>query len=341
MSDNTSKEAHYQVVTIGSATVDHFADTDSELIKIDTRTTHEALIAFPLGSKLLIKDLQVTTGGGGTNTAVSFARLGLKTGFLGKLGDDANAEFVLNKLRAESIDFLGGREGQTGFSVILNSIEQDRSILAYKGSNDHLKPTDVKPFSTDWFYISSMLGESLETVQKILDTSSGKVAFNPSNYQAEQGYKKLKTMLDKVTALIINREEACALLGLDYAEQRPVEVLLQELTDVLACEYILITDGKAGAWVCDGETVHHGLPQPDIRIKETTGAGDAFASTFTGAMIKGLALPQALDYAMTNAESVLQFRGAKECLLSWDALSAQVKAKPRELSQTPLYAPVS
>ena len=44
----------FDIITIGSATVDHFADTDSELIRIDTRSHHEALIAFPLGSKLLM-----------------------------------------------------------------------------------------------------------------------------------------------------------------------------------------------------------------------------------------------------------------------------------------------
>ena len=40
----------FDIVAIGSATVDQFADTDSELIRIDTPTTKEKLIAFPLGS---------------------------------------------------------------------------------------------------------------------------------------------------------------------------------------------------------------------------------------------------------------------------------------------------
>ncbi|RMF14524.1 MAG: carbohydrate kinase family protein, partial [Gammaproteobacteria bacterium] len=110
----------YDIVTIGSATVDHFADTDSELIRIDTRSSHEELIAFPLGSKLLIRELKTTTGGGGTNTAVAFSRLGLRTAFLGKLGDDASATFVLDRLKAEGVNFIGAHGGQTGLSIILN-----------------------------------------------------------------------------------------------------------------------------------------------------------------------------------------------------------------------------
>jgi ribokinase len=42
----------YDIVTLGGATVDHFADTDSELIRIDTRLTSESLLAFPLGGQL-------------------------------------------------------------------------------------------------------------------------------------------------------------------------------------------------------------------------------------------------------------------------------------------------
>ena len=48
--------AKYEFVCIGSATVDQFANTESELIKIQTRTTTEELIAFPLGSTLLISE---------------------------------------------------------------------------------------------------------------------------------------------------------------------------------------------------------------------------------------------------------------------------------------------
>ena len=79
----------YDIVTIGSATVDYYADTDSELISIETSISSEKLLAFPLGGKLLIRELNVTTGGGGTNTAVAFARLGFNTAYLGKVGADS------------------------------------------------------------------------------------------------------------------------------------------------------------------------------------------------------------------------------------------------------------
>lgn len=320
----------FDIVTIGSATVDHFADTDSEVIKIDTRHSHEELIAFPLGSKLLINELKTTVGGGGTNTAVAFSHLGLKTGYLGKLGEDAAGDYVLDLLKREHIEFIGVREGQTGFSVILNSIEDDRTILAFKGANDHLRPHDIPEFQTQWLYISSMLGESWDTVVELVAQRNVKVAFNPSNYQADQGYQALAPLIDKVHILIMNREEACKILGRNYHDAHdPVELIrtLHKLPPAI----VVITDAAVGAYAFDGENLYHGLPRADLKIVETTGAGDAFAATFTAATIKGCALEQALDLAMTNAESVLQHKGAKEVLLHWDELVTKTEFEHREI----------
>ena len=73
----------YDVITVGSATVDVFAKTHfSELIKIIDPKGETDLLAFPSGSKILIDDLEFTAGGGGTNTAVALSRLGHKVGFL-------------------------------------------------------------------------------------------------------------------------------------------------------------------------------------------------------------------------------------------------------------------
>lgn len=320
----------FDIITIGSATVDHFADTDSELIRIDTRFHHEELIAFPLGSKLLINELKTTVGGGGTNTAVAFSHLGLKTAYLGKIGSDAAGDFVLSLLSAENIEFIGKRDGQTGFSVILNSIQDDRSILAYKGANDHLLKEDVPALDSKWLYLSSMMGESWDTVVDIISKGQFSVAFNPSNYQAKLGYQALSKLVDHVKILIMNREEACKFLGIDHTETPRFKELLEKM-HALPPEIVVITDGKAGAFVYDGNNFYHGLPSPNLTILETTGAGDAFAATFTSAIIKGINTKTALHYAMTNAESVLQYKGAKEKLLHWDELQTQAEQNLRQI----------
>ena len=128
----------------------------------------------------------------------------------------------------------------------------------------------------------------------------------------------------------MNREEACKLLSIDHLEAPEFRKLLALLHE-LAPKIVVITDGKKGAFVYDGETFYHGKPTPGLNILETTGAGDAFAATFTSAIIKGITTETALNYAMTNAESVLQYKGAKEKLLHWDELISQAEQNSRQI----------
>ena len=325
----------FDVTTIGSATVDYFADTDSELIRIETRTTREDLLAFPMGEKILVNEFNITTGGGGTNTAVAFARLGFHAAYLGKIGSDLNGDFIIEQLGKEGVRFIGAREGQSGASVILNGLRNDRTILAFKGINNFMQPADFPEIDSSWVYLSSMLEKSWETVVAKLSAGlaggSYKLAFNPSSYQAALGYEQLRVLSDKANLLMMNREEACKYLGLDPDERHDPSMLCKALAKVPGLTTVL-TDGAAGAWVWDGHTGLMGLPRGDLVVEETTGAGDAFAATFTACTIKGLGLRDCLHYAMTNAESILRHKGAKNVLLDWSGLEAQAQQHTRDIT---------
>ena len=327
----------YDVVAIGSATVDQFDDTDSELIRIETPTMQEKLIAFPLGSKILVKSLNLAVGGGGTNCAVTFSRLGLKTAYLGKVGADGNGDFVIRTLQQEHIDFIGPREGTTGLSVILNSFANDRTILAFKGCNNNLHLHEIKPFETRWVYLASMLGESFDTIVSLLAEHDYRVAFNPSNYQAELGYKALQPLLQKVEILVMNLEEACKFLGLVYQEHPAAKTLLQRMAQ-LPPRILVITDGSEGVHVYDRKHYYRAWPREGLEVLETTGAGDAFASTFTAACLLDEPIEQAIHLGMTNAESVLIHQGAKEKLLSREELYQQAQSFQRKIETEELDA---
>lgn len=164
----------YDMITLGSADVDLYVKTE---IKPEIRRhLHHKDIAYRLGTKLLVDDLFITTGGSGTNTAVAFSRLGLKTGFIGLIGDDISGKNILTELKKEKIDFLGSvKSGQTGVSVILPT-ESDRTILTYKGiaNNLTIKDIKVKKIRTKWLYVSTMIGQSFETAEKIIHISKRK-----------------------------------------------------------------------------------------------------------------------------------------------------------------------
>lgn len=306
----------YDVITVGSATIDVFADSDSELIKIMTNHSEEDLIAYPVGTKILITDIKFLTGGGGTNTAVSFSRLGLKTAYLGKLGNDDNGEMIHRSLKAEGIDFVGARgKIQSGYSIILDSIEDDRTILTYKGANNNLEFSELntKKLKARWFYFCAMVGKSYKTLEKLASFAKENgvlVAFNPSCYIAEKGVDYLKHILERTDALILNKEEACFIVGRNDPEK-----LCEHLHD-LGPRYVVVTDGKRGAWASDGKKKYFVKP-PDVKVKETTGAGDAFGSSFVAGLVKKDDVKFALELATANAISVIMNKGAKNDLLTY------------------------
>lgn len=308
----------FDIITIGSATVDVFAYTEaSDVITIFNSKTEKDFIAYPGGEKIVIDKLDFKIGGGGTNTAVSFARLGLNTAYLGKLGNDENANKILNLLQHENIQFIGSKFGQTGYSIILDSFKHDRTILTYKGANNNLMESDVilSNLQTKWLYASAMMEKSYETLKSIIifvKKTGAKVAFNPSSYLAKKGAKELKDILNHVDVLILNKEEAQYLL--DDTSNDWV-YLVKQLSE-LGFEYTIITDGPNGA-ICRNNNITRLIStSPNALVVESTGAGDAFASAFVSGLFYNLFVEDALKLGIVQAESVIKMPGAKDYLMN-------------------------
>ncbi|MBI4144082.1 carbohydrate kinase family protein [Candidatus Woesearchaeota archaeon] len=295
----------FDIISIGSATTDCFVKAKPEgFIK---RQNHID-VCYAVGQKVLIESMEHQTGGGGTNTAVAFARLGLKTGYAGIVGNDAHSKEILEELKHEGITFLGKQKnGQTGYSIILTGLKNDRTILAYKGINDSMKPADLQIKDAKWYYISSFIGDSFVSAQKILRKIKKPWTFNPSMYLAKKGINNLKEFVQGCGLLIMNKEEAMAALG----KTESMKQMAQELGKK-TCRTI-ITDGKNGALGYDGK-FYKVFPRR-INVIETTGAGDAFAAGCTAAILMGMKFSQALKLGQAEAESVLCAIGAKNNLL--------------------------
>ena len=177
-----------EVICYGSCALDVFVDTDAELINIKTPGKEEELVAYPLGSKILVKHLSFELGGSGANAAVSFARLGLSTAFLGMIGKDETGEHISKKFKGEGVLFVGETHGISGYSVVLDSQAEDRTILVYKGCNDHFSSQFLpKKIDAKWVYCSTMLAESWESMKVLVKRAHDQgvnVALSASAYLA-------------------------------------------------------------------------------------------------------------------------------------------------------------
>src|SRR3990167_6248055 len=94
--------SHIKIATLGAATLDVFLLGKVLHAKRDVRS-HEYVEQFPMGAKLELDDVVFSTGGGGTNAAVTFARQGLDTAVMAKIGDDLAGREILQSLQNEAI----------------------------------------------------------------------------------------------------------------------------------------------------------------------------------------------------------------------------------------------
>ncbi len=321
----------YDIITMGSATIDVFLKSKSKSIEIEKINDHQD-ICMPLGAKILIDELVTDTGGGGTNTAVAFSKFGFKTAWIGRIGNDLNSKSIEEILKKNKIDVLIKKctcscPCASGFSVILTGYKENRTILTYKGVNNKLFFSDITVRKPKYFYFASMVGESWKSMKKLANYANKNkipVAFNPSLYLVKKGMRELMPVLKASKILILNKEEAQTL-----TRKKKVDVALKFLQKTVPL--VVITDGSKGAIAFDGK-IKFILKIPNIKPLETTGAGDSFASAFVASIIRKKSVPKALKNGFAQAKSVLSYYGAKNKFLSWRELNAK-KEKTKVLEK--------
>jgi ribokinase len=320
----------FDIICVGSATVDAFVGTGERLFQ----KAKKNLVKVPFGSKVLIDKLMFSTGGGGTNTAIGLSRLGFRVALVARIGLGTNSIRILNELKNEKVNcsLVMRKKGRTGFSVVLDAKGHDRTILAFKGSNNDVQYDllNKNKLKTKWFYFSSMMNKSFQTLLKLSDYAKKnkiKVAFNPSSYLAIKGRKYLKKILDVCEILVLNKGEAGELLG--KKQEKNINKLLKDLYKIVP-RIVAITDGSKGVYCYDGKYKYFAKAR-DIRVVEATGAGDAFSSGFISGIIKGKSIEYAIQMGSANAESVIRYFGAKNNLMKYNEMIKFIKKCPRKI----------
>lgn len=307
----------YDIVAIGSATTDVFLYTpDFTVLSHDEFKVGKGL-CVPFGSKIEIEKIATTTGGGGVNAAVTFARQGLKTACVGVIGSDANGKHLLDVMRRERIEakyFRVESEGQTAYSVILVTKGGERTILSFKGEGQHFEASRVpwEKLKTKWMYLDSLGGVwgMLEGAVEWAVRNRVKLATNPGGKELEHGLEKLRPLLKHFHVVAMNQEEAARLTGIDYENEKEI---FKAMDDLIGGVFVMTKGGK-GSIVSDGTHLYEaGIPNQEAI--ERTGAGDAFNSAFVAEYARSEDISRAIQLATANASSVVAYYGATEGIL--------------------------
>ncbi|MGD8238664.1 MAG: carbohydrate kinase family protein [Armatimonadota bacterium] len=338
----------HDIVTIGTATQDVFLTVGSAtVLQLAEPDVEQRFLAFEYPAKIDVGDILVDTGGGATNTAITFARFGLKTAFFGKLGDDEPGRQVIRRLEQEGIDCslaVTTGEHHTGFSVILTSFEGDRTILVHRGANNQLRGEDIdwdRLEQTRWVYISSLGGSSSEWLDEIAHFAEEhgiSAVMNPGSHQIRQGVDAMCNILGTLEVLFLNRREAALMTGVGAAEtvvdadepgfdREEWAASLQPTFERLKqCgpKAIVISDGANGSCAYDGTTLWS-MPALPAEVTSTVGAGDAYCAAFVAVLVKGGDVPRAMQIGTANAAAAISQVGAKSGILTHEQASRAIE----------------
>lgn len=312
--------------------------TDAFIKLLDDRaTTYEneqgKWLAMPFGMKVPFDHAEVIEAvGNAANAAVSLARLGLKSGLISNVGDDQFGRDIINALHKKKVDnrFVHINPGKISNYHYVLWYKEERTILIKHEEYDYHWPRFRSTDIPKWVYFSSISKNALDTYHDkvsdwLEDNPEVKLAFQPGTFQLEAGVDRLNRLYQRTEVLVLNREEAVQVTGGNYDD---IHGLMNRLHEIGA-KIICITDGPAGAYASDGQNRFKMPPYPDPAPPfERTGAGDAFASTFVAALVKGNTVEGALQIAPINSMNVVQHTGAQEGLLTEDQLSDLLKRAP-------------
>ncbi len=320
-----------KVIGLGNVLVDI-------LVKIETEDTLKGL-NLPKGSMQLIdgarygeinrwmqgKDLRRTTGGSAANTILALANLGAAPGFIGKKGKDENGRFFTENCVAHhiSFDYIEDESLATGVASTFITPDGQRTFATYLGAAAALRPVDIKMShfeGYDLFYIEGYMVQNHDVINRavyLAHAAGLKVGLDLASYNiVEQEREFFAELLKNVDIVFANEEESYA-----YTHKSPEESV-HELAKL--CETAVVKIGKRGSLVCRGAEEVQVPSLPNVKVTDTTAAGDYFAAGFLYGMCNGRSLEDCARYGTLLAGNIVQVVGTQLPESTWQEIRAIV-----------------
>jgi sugar/nucleoside kinase (ribokinase family) len=322
----------YDFLTIGGATRDTFFEiSDGRIMSDPDHPGQPKLLGFEYGSKIVPEKAFFSYGGGAINTSVCLSKMGFSVAGCLRVGPEGTGDILLRDIKEHGVDWRFVERDpvtHTALSVIIEVPGADRVIFQYPGANSNLEIDNLDDIRTGWIYLTSLTGKSVELLPRIEKKTVAdniKLVFNPGETQLKTGFKNLQSLIKSSYVLLLNREEAAHLVVSENPGEEAPEI--EELF-AAACgwgpRYVVITDGTAGSYACDGSSIYF-LPAYPAETQDMTGAGDSYGAGLVCGLIRyDGAVDKAMALAAANAASVVSQHGAHRGSLSFQDAEAIV-----------------
>lgn len=276
------------------------------------------------GETVTDAELGLYGGGKGANQAVAAALLGSRTAMLGRVGADGFGRELLASLREKGVDtryVKAVEDVPTGTAFITVTPDGQNAIVVSPGANRRLTPNDVDEVAAEISEAGVLVVQMEvppETVYRAVQVAAHGGTRTVLNLAPPRNLPP--PVMRALDPLVVNELEAAFLLGSSF---RGTEAALGAASGLLrlGCRSAVITLGAAGAVVAEGGTVAH-FPAPQVRVVDTTAAGDAFVGALAGVLSSGRSVAEAAEYAVLAGAAAVSKNGAQDSLPTPESVEA-------------------
>ena len=299
----------FDLLAFGSLTLDTFVALDEMELE---KHGKEEWMALPVGDKISMHTKSKHVGGSAANITTGLAKLGLKVGVYGAVGDDESGRVIRHLLEHRKVSTEGLSEQKntaSSSSIIIMTPDGQRTVLHERTTYTHFEHFPHGIPETRALYIGHLDKKETPLFEHLVswrEKGDRLVIWNPGKTQFIEGFDTFIDVYPAIDCLIMNKEE----LELFVGKKGDIEVLAQHFVNA-GVGSVVITDSGEGAHYISAKKT---LFQPILDKRPpvcTLGAGDAFAVGVVAAILEQEIPEKQLLWGTKSAESVIRKFGAQ------------------------------
>ena len=267
------------------------------------------------GETMPVDGATFSAGGKGANQAVQAAKLGIKTYMVGCVGKDAHGKDLIASAKKFGLDttYLKEVDEPTGLGVVNALADGSVHASIVRGANFAITKKDIDAAENvmkEAEIVILQMEIPMEINQYAIDKAKScecKILLN-----AAPATRIPEEYLQKCDILVVNEVEAAFYLGQVIENEEQAKEGAARLAERLGAD-VIITLGAAGSVVSDNKTVTF-IPSKKVNAIESTGAGDSFIGGVGYALIQGMNLTQACEFATCCSAITVCRLGAQDSM---------------------------
>lgn len=275
------------------------------------------------GSKMEYRSETILPGGQVASTVVACQHWGLRTRYVGKLGDDAAARLHHEAFAREGVDtrIVTVPGGVSPQSLILVDADGERTVLNRRDDRLVLQPQEL---DRSWITSARALHvDGHDTAAAIQAATWARENGIPVIADLDELYPGVEELLGKIDYLIVSRNFPSMLMG-----EPDLETALRGMHARYGATLSAATLGEHGVLAWDGTRFHHAAAY-HVPVVDTTGAGDIFHAGFIYGLLRGWPLERQLNFACSAAALNCTASGARGRIETVEAIEQLMTTGPR------------